>query len=120
DAGTSLPAVVMEMLVSSRPGVIEFLPALHDAVPRGSITGVECRTQATVDRLGWDLSARVVDAMLRSRVDQTVTVMLRRGIESFTVSGETLASHGRHGSISRDVPLRADVPTALRVTWAAK
>ena len=117
DAGTSLPAVVIEMLVSSRAGVIEFLPALHDALPHGSITGIECRTQATVERLEWHLPERVVEATLRSRVDQTVTVMLRRGIESCTASGETMTGAGRHGSISRDVALRANESVDLRLTW---
>ena len=98
--------------------MIEFLPALHDALPQGSITGIECRTQATVERLEWNLPGCVVEATLRSRVNQTVTVMLRRGTESCTASGEAMTSAGRHGSISRDVSLRANEPVDLRMTWA--
>ena len=120
DAGTSLPAVVMEMLVSSRPGVVELLPAVHEAFPRGSLTGVECRTRVTVERLDWNLSTGVVEARLRSRVEQTVAVILRRGIETFAASAGATSRPGRYGDISRDVSLPADEVIDLRLTWRTR
>ncbi|MFC8433272.1 hypothetical protein [Streptomyces sp. NPDC057253] len=40
DAAHALPGVLAEMLVYSRPGVLEILPALPDQLPKGSISGV--------------------------------------------------------------------------------
>ncbi|MEW1863796.1 glycoside hydrolase N-terminal domain-containing protein [Streptomyces sp. NPDC088194] len=52
DANLGTPAAAVEMLVYSRPGVVEVLPALPPAWGTGSITGVRARGGLTVD-LTW-------------------------------------------------------------------
>ena len=42
---------MMEMLLYSRPGVIEVLPALPPTLLKGSINGMLARTFARVDNL---------------------------------------------------------------------
>jgi len=74
DACTSLPTVVMEMLVFSTSGVIELLPALPAELGKGCIRGVLCRGGVTVEELEWDVEAGSVIAVLRSRTSQTVKV----------------------------------------------
>lgn len=78
----SLPAVVIEMLVNSKPGEIELLPALSEKLSKGEISGVCCRCRATIDRLSWDMSARSVKVTLTSQIAQKITLRLRRGVES--------------------------------------
>ncbi len=48
----------MEMLIYSRPGVIGLLPAMPASLSSGTVKGIVCRTQATIDNLTWDLHAR--------------------------------------------------------------
>ncbi|GAA3211339.1 glycosyl hydrolase family 95 catalytic domain-containing protein [Nonomuraea helvata] len=83
DAAISLPGVLLELLVHSRPGVVELLPALPSALGRGRVTGVRCRGRVTVEELTWGDGVR---ARLTSPVGQTVTVIhrasgLRREVE---------------------------------------
>jgi len=82
DAQGALPTLMMEMLVYSRPGVIEVLPALPESLPKGSIKGVMCRTEAKVESLTWDLDARTLDLTLRSHKPQDLDLMIRYGIAS--------------------------------------
>jgi alpha-L-fucosidase 2 len=84
DAQGALPTLIMEMLVYSRPGVIELLPALPDSLSKGSIKGVMCRTQAKVESLAWDLKGRAMDLTLRSSKPQDLDLIFRYGIESVT------------------------------------
>lgn len=83
----SLPAVVLEMLVYSKPGEIELLPALSEAFPTGRVEGIRCRGQIAVERLEWDLPSRRVEATITSMVDQSVRLRMRRGMESVVVEG---------------------------------
>jgi hypothetical protein len=53
DAHGGIPAILMEMLLYSRPGVIELLPALPPTLTKGSISGMLARTFARVDKLAW-------------------------------------------------------------------
>ncbi len=72
DAAHTLPGVLIELLVDSQPGLVDLLPALPEAVPRGTIHGVACRGRVTVEKLGW--GPHGVWARLRSPVAQDVTV----------------------------------------------
>jgi alpha-L-fucosidase 2 len=74
DACTSLPTVVMEMLVFSKPGAIDLLPALPKELSKGSIKGVLCRGGVAVEKLQWDVAAGKVNATLRAKNQQTVRV----------------------------------------------
>ncbi|MBB5780343.1 glycoside hydrolase family 95 protein [Nonomuraea jabiensis] len=83
DAAISLPGVLLELLVYSRPGIVELLPALPPALARGRVRGVRCRGRVTVEELSWGDGVR---ARLTSPIDQTVTVVhrasgLRREVE---------------------------------------
>ncbi|MFY1584607.1 glycosyl hydrolase family 95 catalytic domain-containing protein [Micromonospora sp. WMMD734] len=65
DAAHTLPAVLIEALVQSRPGLLRLLPALPPGLPRGTLRGVTCRGRLTVDELTWDdgrVTARLVAA----------------------------------------------------------
>jgi hypothetical protein len=53
DSAGGLPALVIEMLVSTTPDSITLLPALPDKWPAGSIEGVRGRGGLVVERLEW-------------------------------------------------------------------
>jgi alpha-L-fucosidase 2 len=78
DAAHAIPAVVVEALVGSRPGLIELLPALPRRWERGRISGVRCRNRVTVVELAWDQPRSTGCAVLRSDVDLAVTVRCPR------------------------------------------
>lgn len=80
----SLPAVVIESLVASKPGEIELLPALPASLPKGELRGARCRCRTALDRLAWDTDAGFVEATVTSAVDQTLTLRVRRAADEAT------------------------------------
>ena len=82
DAAHCLPAVVTEMLIDSRPGIVELLPALPAEWRRGSLRGIATRARVTVGELSWDLDDGVVRAVLTSAQEQPVTLVCRRAREA--------------------------------------
>ena len=87
DVCGGLPAIIIKMLVSSMPGRIELLPALPHQWPAGSIEGLLCRGQVSIEQLAW--SGEEVRVRLRSPIDQTVEVRLRGGFNSFAIEGDS-------------------------------
>ncbi len=91
DANLGAPTAMLEMLLYSRPGVIDLLPALPAAWPTGEVTGIGARGGFTVD-LTWR-DGKVTSATVRSVGGTTTevragswkrTVRLRKG-QSVTV-----------------------------------
>jgi alpha-L-fucosidase 2 len=78
DACGSLPVLLIEMIVYSRPGIIELLPALPAGLPQGSLQGIRSRTRAVLETLSWqtgrDGSSGTVHISLRSLIDQSIEV----------------------------------------------
>jgi alpha-L-fucosidase 2 len=84
DAQGAIPAIIMEMLAYTRPGVIEVLPALPPSLEKGSINGMLARTFARIDKLAWDMQTRTVDITITSLKDQDITLIARHGIEEIS------------------------------------
>jgi alpha-L-fucosidase 2 len=105
DAQNAIPAIVMEMLSYSRPGLIEVLPALPPSLVKGSIDGMLTRTFARIDNLVWDMAARTVDVKITSMKNQDVTLVARHGIESVTASSGVLAAQPQPGKANCDLHL---------------
>ncbi|RAS67022.1 ricin-type beta-trefoil lectin protein [Lentzea atacamensis] len=119
DAANALPGVLAEALLYSRPGVLELLPALPGQLARGTITGMRARGRIRVHSLSWDLSARTATVSVTSAVDQTVTLISRRGMTSVTTTASVAPSPlGPH---ARQVTLvagqRTDVTVSLQNGW---
>ena len=92
DAQGGIPALMMEMLAYSRPGVIEVLPALPPSLSRGSINGMLLRTFARLDKLTWNMDERTVDLTVTSVRKQDVTLIVRYGIGRISASPGVLAA----------------------------
>jgi alpha-L-fucosidase 2 len=108
DAQGGIQTIIMEMLLYSRPGVIEVLPALPPTLKRGSINGMLARTFARIDKLKWDMETRTVDLTVTSFRKQDVTLIARYGIEKITASASVLAAPFQAGKANVDVHLPKD------------
>ena len=103
----------MEMLLYSRPGVIEVLPALPPSLGKGSINGMLARTFARIDKLAWDMEARTAELTVTSFRKQDVTLIGRYGIESITAPAGVLAAPLQAGNANIDVHLPKDRPVTF-------
>ena len=115
DPQGALPTLMMEMLVYSRPGEIELLPAVPASLTQGSIKGVLCRTQAKIDDLTWNLNTRTIDVTISSRVKQDVRLVVRQGMESVTAPGGVLTSSPKSGAEMVNLRLPESKPVTLHV-----
>ena len=115
DAHGGIPALMMEMLLYSRSGVIEVLPALPKSIVKGSINGLLARTFARVDRLAWDMDSRTVELTVTSLRKQDVTLMARHGIEEITAPGDVLTAPLQSGKANIEVRLPENKPVRFRI-----
>lgn len=72
DISGGLPAVIIQMLVASEPGMVRLLPARPPDWTSGAIEGVLCRGQVELKRLAWNLDS--ITVTLLSRREQEVTL----------------------------------------------
>ena len=109
DTTFSMPAVLMEMLVFSEPGLVEVLPALPvEKFRRGTLRGVLARGGVFVEQLHWNMAQGHIDVTLRSEKAQSLT--LRSGVRVRFLHAENADEQKR---ISRQANLggwRIDLP----------
>ena len=115
DAQGAIGAIIMEMLLYSRPGVIEVLPALPEPLSKGSINGMLSRTFAKIDKLKWDMKARTVDLTVTSLRQQDVTLIARHGIDEIAAPAGVLAVPLNGGGASIDLHLPKGRPVDLHL-----
>ena len=115
DAHGGIPAIVMEMLLYSRPGVMEVLPALPESLVKGSINGMLARTFARIDKLEWDMDARIVELTVTSLRQQDVTLIARHGIEDIAAPAGVLAAPLQPGEANIDVHLPENKPVSFHI-----
>jgi alpha-L-fucosidase 2 len=92
DAQGGIPAIMMEMLVYARIGVIEVLPALPSSLRKGSIKGMLAYTFARINNLTWDMEERTVDITITSLIKQDITLIARYGIEDISAPSGVLGA----------------------------
>ena len=84
DANFGAPSAMLEMLLYSRPGLIELLPAMPSAwSASGSVTGVRARGAFTVD-ITWS-AGRVTSATIHGRPGATTTVKAGTWSQAVTI-----------------------------------
>jgi hypothetical protein len=115
DAQGGIPAIMMEMLLYSRPGVIEVLPALPHTLTKGAINGMLARTFARIDTLSWDMAARTVDLKVTSFRNQDVTLIARQGIEKISATAGVLAAGIKSDTATCELHLPAGKPVELHL-----
>ena len=94
DLQGAMPALLVEMCVFSAPGVVEFLPAMPEELPRGRLEGVWLYTWGKLEWLEWE--EKGLRAALTPLRDQTLTLRCRRKLEAFLLDGEGRQPEGDH------------------------
>jgi alpha-L-fucosidase 2 len=128
DAQGGIQTIIMEMLLYSRPGVIELLPALPPSLEKGSIKGMLARTFARIDNLSWNMPARTANVTLTSLRKQDVTLIVRHGIEQIGAPAGVLAAAPQAGTATCDLHLPEGKPVEIHLKlgrhepldWAAQ
>ena len=115
DAQGGIEAIVMEMVLYSRPGVIEVLPALPPSLLKGSINGMLARTFARVNNLVWDMEARTVDITITSLRKQDITLIARYGIEEISAPAGVLAASLQKGKANCELHLPQNQPVNIHL-----
>jgi hypothetical protein len=128
DVQGGMPTLLTEMLVYSRPGTIELLPALPETLGKGSIEGVVCRGGTVLDNLQWDMKEKKVKVIISSRTDQVIDLVLGRGIAGVEAPDRVLNPQECVGATHCSVRLSATQPVMIHFAigdlspfdWAAK
>jgi len=115
DAQGGIPAIMMEMLAYSRPGVIEVLPALPPTLVKGSIDGMLLRTFAKLDKLAWNMESQTVDLTITSLRKQDVTLIARYGIEEISASSGVLAENSKSDTATCNLHLPEGKPVEIHL-----
>ena len=115
DAQGGVQTIIMEMLLYSRPGVIEVLPALPPSLVKGSINGLLARTFARINKLTWDMDERTVDLTITSVRKQDINLVARYGIEDITVPSGILASAFQHDKTNCEIHLPEKKPVDIHM-----
>ena len=108
-------AIVIEMLLYSRPGVIEVLLALPPSLEKGSINGMLARTFARINKLAWDMQTRTVDVTITSVRKQDITLIARHGIAEISAPVAVLAAALRPGKVICDLHLPEGKPVEMHL-----
>lgn len=115
DVCNTVPAIMMEMLVSSDPGILELLPALPKELNKGAIAGVKGRNQVTVENLRWNITEKSVNCILKSDKDQDLTLIVRKGINSIKTTA--IVKPSSLGKMARIIHLRSGVQTTMNIMF---
>jgi hypothetical protein len=115
DAQGGIPTIMMEMLLYSRPGIIEVLPALPPTLVKGSMNGMLARTFARINKLTWDIEARIVELTVTSVKKQDITLIARYGIEGITAPAGVLAAKPQPGTANCDLHLPEGKPVEIHL-----
>jgi alpha-L-fucosidase 2 len=115
DAQGGIQTIMMEMLAHSRPGVIELLPALPPSLEKGSIDGMLARTFARIDKLAWDMKARIVDVTITSVRKQDITLIARYGIEAIAAPADILVAKPQPSTANCDLHLPEGKPVEIHL-----
>lgn len=113
DTCNTVPAIMMEMLLGSSPGVIELLPALPQSLTQGSISGVKARNRVTIEKLSWDMISGSITCVLKSDINQSITLIERDGIASIVTDAPVAVSP--LGKIARMIQLRAGASISIKI-----
>jgi alpha-L-fucosidase 2 len=115
DANLGTSAAVLEMLLFSKPGLVNLLPALPADWPSGRICGMRARGGVTVS-IEWDTAAGVIVAELIADEAGEITLGAGGRIRSIECDcDEAFVERSDFGNAYREVTLPANVPVTLTI-----
>jgi alpha-L-fucosidase 2 len=114
DTTFAMPAVLMEMLVYSKSGLVEILPALpQDRFDRGTLRGLLARGGIVVEELHWNMTLQRVSVTVRSARPQSIK--LRFGVPVRFVNAADPADKGLVGEGDGKRGWRVELPAGKPV-----
>ena len=111
----TLQGLLIEMAVFTNDDVVELLPALSEAFFSGQLKGVKGRNQTTIESLRWNMDSHQISCRITSDIDQTITLVHRKGIKRITCDSEVTISSV--GDFAREIKLSAGKPTEIAITF---
>ncbi|KIL48402.1 glycosyl hydrolase family 95 catalytic domain-containing protein [Jeotgalibacillus campisalis] len=78
DANGAFPELIQNAALFSLPGRIELLPALPAEMSEGMLKGMLCRGGLTVIRFNWNVSAGIMQLIIKSSTEQDVVFYTRQ------------------------------------------
>ena len=97
DALCSMPAVVLESLIYSRPGFIEFFPAMDSKFANGKAINILCSTKAVMKALSWDNQTGEYRIQIELLVNQEIKIMFRHRDVKILENGSDLVQTIKRG-----------------------
>lgn len=89
DLQGAMPAILLEMCVFSRPGVVEFLPAVPDYYPTGKICGIWLYTWAKLNSMEWNEEG--ITVRMVSFREQSLILRCPKKAIAFEINGMFMA-----------------------------
>jgi hypothetical protein len=74
-----------------------------------------CRTQAKIDNFTWDLDAKKMDVTISSAIDQSISLVVRRGIQTASTDQPGALADFRAGTSSLTLRLAAGSPVTVHL-----
>lgn len=112
DLQGAVPAFLIEMAVFSAPGIIEFLPAMPECLPSGSIHGVWLYTFAKLEEMTWAQNS--LKAVLTSRKAQTISLRCSRPGAKIRINGQEAVMNGDR----TDCTFEPEIPVTVEIQYA--
>ncbi|ANI89979.1 hypothetical protein A9P82_12195 [Arachidicoccus ginsenosidimutans] len=116
DVCNTVPAIFMEMLVGSDSGTLELLPALPEYLSSGSIAGIKGRNRVTVQQLNWNMQTHEVNCVLVSDVNQTISLIFRKGIKNI-VSNAHVSPSPLKNNMARKIRLKKAKQVHIKISF---
>ena len=116
DTCNTVPAIMMEMLVSSDPAIV----GISSGASRGVSAGEYFRMRKKLEGAGWDgeefemgHGSKTVDAVIQSDINQNIRLIERTGI--LKVKSNAPVSTSLMGSIARVIELKAGESVSIHL-----
>ncbi|MDO7172519.1 glycosyl hydrolase family 95 catalytic domain-containing protein [Mariniflexile sp. AS56] len=114
DSTLSLPAIITEMCLISRPGTLDLLPGIDvEKLPTGKIKGILAQKAIIVDSMEWNWENREVNLVVTSKIDQTIAIESRLAIKS--INDKNISKNRKD---KNEIDLPANVKVHVKIGFA--
>ena len=113
DISGGMPAVIIKMLVASKPGEISLLPALPNKFQKGTIEGVLCRGQVEIVNLSWD--KKNIKVTMKSGKEQKLILALPSEIKSISLENGSCQINDAENRNEKVISLSKDNIVTLNI-----
>lgn len=96
----AMPCILAEMIVYSRPGMIELFPAFPDSFQKGEINGIWLYTFAKIECLKWNREEKWIHLELSAYQDQEICLKVPENISSLKMDDQERMAIGKSTKIS--------------------